>query len=188
MHPKTTILILKTDARRDIMGSRIMKKHFKLLWGFVTVVMIAFAFAACNFVLKNDPNNNGGNNNGGNNNGGNNGGQNTGYSIVGIWKYSETDPETGTTYTIIYSLYDNNEGLYTYSEGQNTYLYDLAYNFDSNTNQGTVAMTGRGGGGTMVQTFRVEWLGANNIVISILGKDDYGHEVWEVVGVFTRQV
>lgn len=159
-----------------------MKKHFKILWGFVTVVMIALSFAACNFVLKNDPSGNGGS--GDNGSGGNNGGQ-TAYSIVGTWKRSFVSE--GTTITIIFTLNANNKGSYVYSEGEYTTQYNLAYNFDPNTNTGTSVMTDPIYGQTFEQQFRVTWYGANSITISILDKE-YGYaDEWETLGLFERQ-
>ena len=139
-----------------------MKRKLYLLAGGIMLMLMAVAFIACEKKNK--------------------GVNGDGYSIVGTWVMDNS--YYGERTTIRFNA--NNTGTlitkYTY-EGQ-TYniTYNIRYNYNETTCQGSILME-IPGYSSYEYDFKLKWYGEDTFVVYL----DYGYGEWETMGTFERQ-
>ena len=152
-----------------------MKKYAYVLTGFFMVIIVAFAFAACELKSKNG---------GGVDGGGSGEGTVTSKGIVGTWRCESKD-YYGKTVVITAVVKDDHTGVYSYTEsGYGTTNTNFSWNYNTTTTILTIVMEDS----YYVQPvdYKVNWFGDDRFYLAYVTSYGTVYED-EIMGPFIRQ-
>lgn len=161
-----------------------MKKFTYLLAGCFAVLIIAFGFAACE-----QKKNGGGDIGGGTTGGGTTGGSTTttpdANTLVGTWKYSETNGYNGSI-TVTLVVKADHTGSQTVTEaGYGSTTMPFSWNYNASTEVITIILQDPYYGGAYPVKYKIEWFGKDRFFVYPMSDGYYYDD--ELMGPFVRQ-